>query len=254
MRHDARILLFSLAIGAHALAQSAPPAPTPGAPPTNAPSKQEPKPADKPAPPKSLDDLLGLPKTSDKDASPKPSDTPPPSDGPAQAQRELERALRGESVGEMFEEAVLLMRDAASRVTDRKDVGATTQRMQEEILARLDAVIAKAQQNQDQSSSSSQSQSGQSQEQQQNPGQRGQQQQQQQQQAQGEPQDNTGAGNRQDSAQTRGWLDSAAPTWGKLPTRLRDALLQGAGDSFSSLYERMTEDYYRRLAEERPNP
>lgn len=252
MRHDARISLLSLAISATALAQSAPPAPTP--PPSAAPSKQEAKPADKPAPPKSLDDLLGLPKTSDKNASPKPDDTPPPSDGPAQAQRELERALRGESVGEMFEEAVLLMRDAASRVTDRKDVGATTQRMQEEILARLDAVIAKAQQNQEQSSSSSQSQSGQSQEQQQNPGQRGQQQQQQQQQAQGEPQDTTGAGTQQDSAQTRGWLDSAAPTWGKLPQRLRDALLQGAGDSFSSLYERMTEDYYRRLAEERPSP
>ncbi len=251
MRHDASvILLITGALSAAALAQSAPP---PVTPPVDAPSKQESKSADKPTPPKSLDDLLGLPKTSDKGASPKPTDLPPSNDGPAQAQRELERALRGESVGEMFEEAVLLMRDAASRVTDRKDVGATTQRMQEEILARLDAVIAKAQQNQEQSSSS-QSQSGQSQEQQQNPGQRGQQQQQQQQQAQGEPQDSTGAGTRQDSAQTRNWIDSAAPTWGKLPQRLRDALLQGAGDSFSSLYERMTEDYYRRLAEERPNP
>jgi hypothetical protein len=239
--------MLLLALSACAVAQPAPPpAPAPETPKKDAAPD---KPAEKP---KSLDDLLGIPKQSQ--TSDRPGDLPAPANDPAQAQRELERALKGESVGEMFEEAVILMRDAASRVDQRGDVGAATQRMQEEIIARLDAVIAKAQQNPDQSSSSSQSQSGQSQEQQQNPGQRGQQQQQQQQQAQGEPQDTTGAGSQQDSAQTRGWLDSAAPTWGKLPQRLRDALLQGAGDSFSSLYERMTEDYYRRLAEERPSP
>lgn len=248
MPHDARIptaaLLVALALSAGVAA--APPAPS-SPPPAKKPDDAKPK-------PKSLDDLLGLPKPADEpDSSERPGDLPP-ADGPAQAQRELERALRGESVGEMFEEAVLLMRDTASRLHQRRDVGAPTQRMQEEILARLDAVIAKAQQQSQQQSSSSQSQSGQSQDQQQSPGQRPQQQQAQGQPGQNEPTSGTQDGTRQDSAQTRGWLDSAAPTWGKLPERMRDALLQGAGDSFSSLYERMTEEYYRRLAEERPAP
>ncbi len=240
MRRNAHSTMLALALSTCAFAQTAP---APDAP------KKDPAPAKQPDKPKSLDDLLGIPKqseTSDRpETAPRPADT-----DAAQAQRELDRALKGESVGEMFEEAVLLMRDTASRVDQRGDVGAATQRMQEEILARLDAVIAKAQQQQQQSSSSSSSQS-QSQEQQQQPGQRGQQQQAQQ--NQGEPTGSTGTGTQQDSAQTRGWIDSAAPTWGKLPERLRDALLQGAGDSFSSLYERMTEEYYRRLAEERPN-
>ena len=37
--------------------------------------------------------------------------------------------------------------------------------------------------------------------------------------------------------------------WGALPERTRDALLEGLSDSFSSLYRRLTEAYYRRLAE-----
>lgn len=246
MRPDARILTLTLALSPlSALVLAAPPEPT--TPPDPPPASKDDAP---PTKPRSLDDLLGIPKPEEE----RPAEAPPPADDAAQAQRELERALRGESVGEMFEEAVLLMRDAATRVGTRRDVGAATQRMQEEILARLDAVIARAAQQQQEQSSSSQSQSGQSQEQQRSPGQQPQQQQQQQQQpGQGETVDGTRAGNETDSARTRAWLDSAAPTWGALPERLRDALLQGAGDSFSSLYERMTEEYYQRLAEERPN-
>ena len=37
---------------------------------------------------------------------------------------------------------------------------------------------------------------------------------------------------------------------GMLPARLRQALLQGSADRYSSLYESLTETYYRRLAEE----
>lgn len=248
MRHDAAgILTLTIALLCPcALAQDR-------STPADAPAKPADQEREQKQPTKSLDDLLGIPK--DAQTSERPDDLPPPSDGPAQAQRELERALRGESVGQMFEEAVLLMRDAASRVEQRRDVGATTQRMQQEILARLDAVIAQAQQQQQQSSSSSSSSSSsQSQEQQRSPGQQGQQQQAQSQPGQGEPTDGTQGGSAQNSAQTRGWLDSAAPTWGSLPQRVRDALLQGSSDSFSSLYERLTEEYYRRLAEERPSP
>ena len=45
-----------------------------------------------------------------------------------------------------------------------------------------------------------------------------------------------------------GLADAAA--WGALPARLRDTLRQGLSERFSSLYERFTEAYYRRLAEE----
>ena len=38
--------------------------------------------------------------------------------------------------------------------------------------------------------------------------------------------------------------------WGALPDRLRGALLQGVADQYSALYERLTERYYQRLAEE----
>ena len=38
--------------------------------------------------------------------------------------------------------------------------------------------------------------------------------------------------------------------WGALPERVRDMLLQGRRERFSSLYERLTRAYYRRLAEE----
>ena len=41
--------------------------------------------------------------------------------------------------------------------------------------------------------------------------------------------------------------------WGSLPERVRDALVQGSSDSFSAAYRRLTEAYYRMLAEE-PKP
>ena len=38
-----------------------------------------------------------------------------------------------------------------------------------------------------------------------------------------------------------------------MPERVRAALMQGSTDRFSTLYESMTESYYRRLAEEAGN-
>lgn len=257
MRRNQRLTIaaaLALACAHASLAQpTAPPSspPAPAKPDENA----EKKPPAPPAPlARSLDDLLGIPRPKPAEQSEKPADAPPPPDAAGQAQRDLERALRGESLGDMFQEAIKLMRDTASRIDTRQDIGATTQRMQEEILARLDAVIAKAEQQSNQNQQQQQ-QSGQSREQQRQPGQ-----QQRQQGAeanqpqQGESTDATSAASRQDAQQSRGWIESAQPTWGRLPVRLRDALLQGAGDTFSSMYERMTEEYYRRLAEERPTP
>ena len=45
-------------------------------------------------------------------------------------------------------------------------------------------------------------------------------------------------------------FDESRTEWGSLPQRIRDMLLQGRKEKFSSLYERLTREYYRRLAEE----
>jgi hypothetical protein len=45
-------------------------------------------------------------------------------------------------------------------------------------------------------------------------------------------------------------LEETRSEWGNLPQRVRDMLLQGRKDSYSPLYKRLTEEYYKRLAEE----
>jgi hypothetical protein len=98
----------------------------------------------------------------------------------------------------------------------------------------------------------------QSQQQQQNdPGQQSQQQAQQQSQAQQQAarSDNQGeVGNPAGQDGVAGAAEAAAAAaWGNLPDRTRAALLQGLSDRFSALYQSVTEQYYRKLAEE-PKP
>jgi hypothetical protein len=45
-------------------------------------------------------------------------------------------------------------------------------------------------------------------------------------------------------------IDSSSAGWGELPERVRERLVEGSSDYFSTLYEALTEAYYRRLAEE----
>ena len=45
-------------------------------------------------------------------------------------------------------------------------------------------------------------------------------------------------------------LEESGVEWGNLPDRVRDMIRQGLRERPSSLYERLTEAYYRRLAEE----
>lgn len=184
-----------------------------------------------------LDDLLGLEPADDVDDS----DVDPD-------QAELERLLDAQQAADAFAQAVTQMRDAAELLEVAHDPGLRTQRTQEEILKRLDVLIEQAQQNQ--SSSSSQSSSSQPRPQQRS----GQQQQQaaQSQASQGAQGDNTQEmlppGGQ--SGRLNDVLDAARAAWGSLPPRVRDTLLQGSSDRFSSLYESLTEAYYRRLAEE----
>ena len=47
-----------------------------------------------------------------------------------------------------------------------------------------------------------------------------------------------------------GPIQGSGREWGNLPPRVRDELQQGLSEPFSSIYERLTEQYYQRLAEE----
>ncbi len=45
-------------------------------------------------------------------------------------------------------------------------------------------------------------------------------------------------------------FDESRAEWGRLPPRVREAVRQGLRDPMSAAYRRLTQDYYRRLAEE----
>ncbi len=144
------------------------------------------------------------------------------------------------------------------------DTSIDTQRMQEDIIRKLDSLISQArrqqQQQQQQQQQSSQDQQRQAQSRQQQQQQQMQQQANQQQRQSSQAQD--AEARAQDSDQNRQLpggqapvqrpqLDAARAAWGALPERVRDMLLQGSGEKFSPTYQQLTEEYYRRLAEQR---
>ena len=186
----------------------------------------------------SLDELLGTEGVASDDGAGAalPGDT---------AEEELTRLLSGQEIVDEFRAAVDLMDRSARRLSAARDTGLTTQRLQEDVLRKLDKLIADAKQRSQQNGGSSSSSSSQ-----------------QQQQAQQQPRQDTspqaGQGDNRGEASTPGGrtgplgpeqaADLAA--WGALPARLRDALLQGSSDRFSATYRKLTEAYYRKLAEE----
>lgn len=196
----------------------------------------EPKPADVP----SLDDLLGI----------KPGPGEPIAPAPDSAREELDRLLRAEEIGDAFKQAVTLMGDAAKRLEESKDTGLTTQRVQEDVIRRLDQLLASLERNQ-----SSQSQSSQSEDDKQ--GQKNQPNQAKKSSKQTGQQTTQGDGTQEwegppkQEGALRPGLDSARAAWGSLPARVRDMLLQGSSDRFSSKYDELTRAYYKRLAEEK---
>lgn len=188
-----------------------------------------------------LDDLLGLPRDSDggrTDGQSLPDAAPDPS------RTALDRQLTAQQMGEQFRQAVELMGESATRLGQFQDAGIQTQRLQEDILAKLDQIIAAAQQGGGSSSSSSSSSEASQSQQNRQPGQNT---------SQGSQ---NGDGSREHDGPERQdgplnpELQSAHAAWGALPERLRDALTEGRSDQFSSLYRSLTELYYRRLAEE----
>lgn len=183
----------------------------------------------------SLDELLGLEQGDDSEI-----------DNEAEALREV---LSPREAGEALGEAVNLMNRVAQRLEQGNDLSLPTQRLQEDILRKLDQVIESAQNNQQGGGSSSNAQSSSSSNQQQPD--------QQQQNAQNGQQSSPGS--ESGPEQMPGGTSAAQPgdapapdgvSWGALPQRIRDALSQGISDRYSELYRSITEDYYRALAED----
>lgn len=227
-------------------------------------AQDAPKPNPEPAPASdpTLDELLGLPKPAAPPASPPaaPETTPTPAGQPKSdaknqpgndAKSDLQRDLEGRPPGEAFDDALRLMADATDRLSARKDVGLATQRVQEAILLRLDKLIDEAEKQRSQSKSkkkqkSSQDKPDESQQQQSQP---------KSQQAQQQKPGTTGGtpSSASESGAGRPPRAGEEAKWGALPEHVRDALRQGLGDKYSSLYRLKTEEYYKRLAEE-PTP
>lgn len=184
----------------------------------------------------SLDELLGL---ESRDETSRDEERASPEDIERRLSRELEGGVR-----DLFEQVTRLMGETAERMRSSRDTGLPTQRMQREVLEKLDQLIEAAGRQQQQSSSSSSSSDA-------DPD--GAQQQQQQAQREG-AQDGDGDTESTPSSSTDEVLNPLAASgeaaWGNLPQRVREAITQGTSDPFSTMYRSMTEAYYKRLAED----
>jgi hypothetical protein len=199
----------------------------------------------------------GAPPASQPQAPPPSSlddPTQPHQDAAAQqSERELQKQLSEAEVADAFEQAMEKMGIAAELLDVRFDAGLDTQRVQEDILAKLNQLLDQAKKSKSSSSSSSSSRQQQNQ-QKQDPGKR---QQQKPQNASNEQRNRDPADNRseveppgQEAANANAMIEETRTEWGNLPQRIRDQLIQGRKEKFSTLYERLTHDYYKRLAEE----
>jgi len=205
------------------------------------------KESDPAAPPPSLDELLGI----DSDAQAAP---PEGRIAEREAAEELRRRLAAEDLGDAFRQAIRLMELVVARFDDALDTGIETQRAQDDVIARLESLIEQARQQQSEQSSSSSSSPQRSQSQrQQQPSARS---------SEGASsasesdsecagdgdQDSSGVSSREGDLRVD--FEESRAEWGALPDRVRNMLLQGRRERFSSLYEQLTREYYRRLAEE----
>ncbi|UCD75492.1 MAG: hypothetical protein JSV91_00965 [Phycisphaerales bacterium] len=190
--------------------------------------------------PDTLDELLGL-----------EEEKPDPAAEEAARRQQLEalkRQLEEAPPADSLEMAIEQMDITADLLDQSFDPGLGTQRLQEEILLRFDVLLEKARKGQCSGGSSSggasRPQTGR------DPGRKsgrsgttpsqG-----------GPPKDSPLTESPlQPSGEEGGELEELQSEWGNLPQRVRDMLMQGRRERFSSLYERLTREYYRRLAEE----
>jgi hypothetical protein len=243
------------------------------APPTPAPI-QPPVPAQSPTPsatvkPPSLDEALGL-----GDGA-KQSDT-------TTGASELQRSLDGAKPRDILNSAIDDMKHSA-QLLEANDSGISTRRVQESVVRKLDELIATAQrmkqqqsqQGQDSQGQQSQGQSGKSKGQGSKDGKDGKDGQDGKKPEPGEngqprggrdgKQDQVGANGKRrkdgdatsneppelaDPTMNDAQFDEGRAEWGRLPPRVREAVRQGLRDPMSAAYRQLTQDYYRRLAEE----
>jgi hypothetical protein len=197
--------------------------------------------------PSSLDELLGLEQ--------EPGDRGAEAGADKTREEDLTRALDQQAPGQALAEALVRMGVSAELLDVRFDAGLGTQRVQQEVLAKLDELIEMAKNMSSSSGSSSSSSAG-------SPRSTSR--------SQSAPPKQAGAGKPNSSAQRNPnpansqegdspplqqgdintVIDETRQEWGNLPPRVRDMMLQGRTSRFSSLYQRLTEEYYKRLAEE----
>ncbi|MFM7134831.1 MAG: hypothetical protein ACKO0W_10995, partial [Planctomycetota bacterium] len=140
--------------------------------------------------------------------------------------------------------AVGAMKGAADRLSDQKDPGLGTQRLQEDALRSIDRLLEEAQRQQQQQRSQSRSSSRQQRSSSEDPSESNQ------------PSGQRQQGRQQRSTATSGESGEAEPPppengsavdseiaesrieWGRLPDRIREMVLQGRRDRVSSMYER----------------
>ncbi len=181
-----------------------------------------------------LDELLGLVEKG----------TDPDAEQPVKINKELDQALSEHQAGEAFAQAVSMMDQAANQIGEETGLSLDTQRLQQSIIDKLDAVIESANENQNSSGGQSSSPPGAQQQQPDQP----------QSQQQSDESSNSGDDPSTPPGLSEGQLADApamgAAGWGNLPDRVRKALTQGLNDTYSELYRKLTEEYYRALAEE----
>lgn len=235
---------------------------------TQSPTNQTQNPSNQPVatPPKTLDELLGISGRGGEKAA------------QVQQNEKLERGLNEKSLHDLAEAAIQDMRLAQQLVSQDHDLGVGTQRVQAQALSRLDALIeaaVKFEKSSTKKSSKSKSQNKKSESQ--SGSQKGQ---------DGEKNESDDAisgaekqanknkdGNQnKDGSQNQGEqsgdkinppdfedAQSLADTdmqegraeWGHLPLRIREIMSQSRRDRISALYQKATEAYYRRMAEDR---
>lgn len=204
-----------------------------------------------------LDDLLGI----EEEGSPDPgSEGETDTDPVTEAERKkLDDLLNERSLAENLDAAISDMQVAARMIGRSRSTGIDVQRVQEEIMSRLDAAIEEAmrQQQQQQQQSSSSQQQQQQQEQQSEPGEVPQQPDQSDQQPSGDAGQQQTTGENTDQlpqdrreAELEMMFKESDVEWGNLPERMRSILRQGLRESVSRMYQELTESYYRRIAED----
>ena len=194
----------------------------------------------------SLDDVLGT-----------GSDESGQSEATAAARATLERELAEMTDASQLVQLTDLMKRSAVLLSDG-DRGLGVQRVQEDTLRRLDALIDSAQRRRQQGggsgSSGSNSQKGEDSGDSSEESKRLKQQSKQQaaDSAKGEKNDGTGDdpsdGPPPTDPVSSGPIDESQVEWGNLPTRDRDLVRQGLRERMSTMYRRATEAYYRNMA------